>query len=172
MPTECTATTMLFAPVEGRRVAADFDGGVMTSDAGALLLGASDRAIGLVDRFASCFADTRAPELIEHQVATLVGQRVFGIALGYEDVSDHDHLRHDPVMAVLAGKLAARRSDCAPLAGKSTLNRLELSRPEPTRYHKIPHDPAAVERLFVDLFLEAHKQAPVIGRVILPEGGL
>jgi hypothetical protein len=160
MPTECTATTMLFAPVERRRVAADFDGGAMTSDAGALLLGASDRAIGLVDRFASCFADTRAPELIEHQVATLVGQRVFGIALGYEDVSDHDHLRHDPVMAVLAGKLAARRSDCAPLAGKSTLNRLELSRPEPTRYHKIPHDPAAVERLFVDLFLEAHKQAP------------
>jgi hypothetical protein len=88
-------------------------------------------------------------------VATLVGQRVFGIALGYEDVSDHDHLRHDPVMAVLAGKLAARRSDCAPLAGKSTLNRLELSRPEPTRYHKIAHDPAAVERLFVDLFVEA-----------------
>jgi Transposase DDE domain group 1 len=160
MATECTATTMLFAPVERRRVAADFDGGAMTSDAGALLLGASDRAIGLVDRFASCFADARAPELIEHQVTTLVGQRVLGIALGYEDVSDHDHLRHDPVMAVLAGKLAARRSDCAPLSGKSTLNRLELSRPEPTRYHKIAHDPAAVERLFVDLFLEAHKQAP------------
>jgi hypothetical protein len=160
MPTECSPTTMLFAPVERRRVAADFDGGAMTSDAGALLLGASDRAIGLVDRFASCFADARAPELIEHQVTRLVGQRVFGIALGYEDVSDHDHLRHDPVMAVLAGKLAARRSDCAPLAGKSTLNRLELSRPEPTRYHKIAHDPAAVERLFVDLFLEAHKQAP------------
>jgi hypothetical protein len=160
MPTECTATTMLFAPVERRRVAADFDGGAMTSDAGALLLGASDRAIGLVDRFASCFVDTRAPELIEHQVATLVGQRVFGIALGYEDVSDHDHLRHDPVMAVLAGKLMARRSDCAPLAGKSTLNRLELSRPEPTRYHKIAHDPAAVERLFVDIFMEAHKRAP------------
>jgi Transposase DDE domain group 1 len=69
-----------------------------------------------------------APELVEHRVATLVGQRVFGIALGYEDVSDHDQLRHDPVMAVLAGKLAARRSDCAPLAGKSTLDRLELSR--------------------------------------------
>ena len=159
MPTECSPTTMLFAPVERRQVAADFDGGAMTSDAGALLLGASDRAIGLVDRFASCFADARRPELIEHQVTTLVGQRVFGIALGYEDVSDHDHLRHDPVMAVLAGKLAARRSDCAPLAGKSTLNRLELSRPEPTRYHKIAHDPAAIERLFVDLFVEAHRRA-------------
>ena len=151
---------MLFAPLERRRVAADFDGGTMTSDAGALLLGASDRAIGVVDRFAACFIDARAPELIEHRVATLVGQRVFGIALGYEDLSDHDHLRHDPVMAVLAGKLAARRSDCAPLAGKSTLNRLELSRPEPTRYHKIAHDPAAIERLFVDLFMEAHKRAP------------
>ena len=160
MPTECTPTTMLFAPVERRQVAADFDGGAMTSDAGALLLGASDRAIGLVGRFASCFTDARTPELVEHQVATLVGQRVFGIALGYEDLSDHDHLRHDPVMAVLAGKLASRRSDCAPLAGKSTLNRLELSRPEPTRYHKIAHDPAAVERLLVELFLEAHRTAP------------
>src|SRR5882724_13079181 len=160
MPTECNPTTMLFAPVEGRRVTADFDGGAMTSDAGALLLGASDRAIGLVDRFASCFIDARAADLVEHRVATLVGQRVFGITLGYEDVSDHDHLRHDPVMAVLAGKLAARRSDCAPLAGKSTLNRLELSRPEPTRYHKIAHDPAAIERVFVDLFMEAHKRAP------------
>ena len=89
-----------------------------------------------------------------------MGQRVFGIALGYEDVIDHDHLRHDPVMAVLAGKLAALRSDCAPLAGKSTLNRLELSRPEPTRYHKIAHDPAAIERLFVDLFMETQKRAP------------
>jgi hypothetical protein len=160
MPTECSPTTMLFTPVEGRRVAADFAGGAITSDAGALLLGASDRAIRLVDRFASCFADARAPGLIEHEVATLVGQRVFGIALGYEDVIDHDHLRHDPVMAVLAGKLTARRSDCAPLAGKSTLNRLELSRPRPTRYHKIAHDPAAIERLLVDIFVEAHRTAP------------
>ena len=160
MPTECSATTMLFAAVERRRVVADFDGGAMTSDAGALLLGASDRAIGLVDRFACCFVDARRAELVEHEVAALVGQRVFGIALGYEDLSDHDQLRHDPMMAVLAGKLAARRSDCAPLAGKSTLNRLELSRPQPTRYHKIAHDPAAVERLFVDLFVEAHRTAP------------
>ena len=160
MQTECSADLFGFAPVDGRAVVAAFDGGTMTSDAGALLLGAADRAIGLTERLAACFTDHRAPELIEHTVATLVGQRVFGIALGYEDLSDHDHLRHDPVMAVLAGKLAARRSDCAPLAGKSTLNRLELSRPEPTRYHKIAHDPAAIERLFVDIFLEAHKRAP------------
>ncbi|GAC1346325.1 MAG: IS1380 family transposase [Bradyrhizobium sp.] len=160
MPTECSADLFGFAPVEGRRVQAAFDGGTITSDAGALLLEATDRAIGLVGRLAACFADGRRRELIEHQVATLVGQRVFGIALGYEDLNDHDHLRHDPTLAVLAGKLQARRSDCAPVAGKSTLNRLELSRPEPTRYHKIAHDGAAIERLFVALFLEAHKKAP------------
>ena len=146
MPTECNPDLFGFARVEGREVVAAFDGGAMTSDAGALLLGATDRAIRLVERFALCFQDARAAELIEHQVGTLVGQRVFGIALGYEDLNDHDELRHDPVMAVLAGKLKARRRDCAAVAGKSTLNRLELSRPEPSRYHKISHDPAAIER--------------------------
>src|SRR5258706_868394 len=110
----------------------------------------------MMERFASCFHDVRRAELIEHEVATLVGQRVFGIALGYEDLNDHDELRHDPMMAVLAGKLEARREDCAPVAGKSTLNWLELSRLEPTRYHKISHNPMAIRRLFVDLFLEAH----------------
>jgi hypothetical protein len=139
---------------------AAFDGGVITSDAGALLLGAADRAIGLVGRLAACFHDERRPELIEHEVMTLVGQRVFGLALGYEDVNDHDDLRHDPMMAVLAGKLEARREDCAPVAGKSTLNRLELSRLQPTRYHKISHNPVAIKRLFVELFLEAHERAP------------
>jgi hypothetical protein len=139
---------------------AGFDGGAITSDAGALLLGATDRAIGLVERFAGCFIDGRKPELVEHLVATLVGQRVFGIALGYEDINDHDELRHDPIMAVLAGKLEAGRKDCAPVAGKSTLNRLELSRGTATRYHKIGHDMAAIERLFVTLFLEAHKTPP------------
>jgi len=89
-----------------------------------------------------------------------VGQRVFGLALGYEDINDHDALRHDPVLAVLAGKLSARRKDCAPIAGKSTLNRLELSRPEPSRYHKIAHDGVAIEGLFVALFLEAHQRQP------------
>jgi Transposase DDE domain group 1 len=160
MPTECIADLFGFTPVEGRRVVAAFDGGRMTSDAGAMLLGATERVIDLVGRFAGCFADDRAPELIEHEVRTLVGQRVYGIALGYEDLIDHEELRHDPVMAVLAGKLAARRSDCAPLAGKSTLNRLELSRPEPTRYHKISYDGAKIESLFVDLFLEAHAAPP------------
>ena len=125
-----------------------------------MLLGATDRAIRLIDRFAACFRDARCQALIEHEVATLVGQRVYGMALGYEDLVDHDELRHDPMLAVLAGKLAGRRKDCAPLAGKSTLNRLELSRPEPSRYHKIAYDGAAIEELPVKLFLEAHQQAP------------
>ena len=160
MQADCSADLFGFAPVEGREVVAAFDGGAMTSDAGALLLGAADRAIKLVERFAECFHDVRRPELIEHEVATLVGQRVFGIALGYEDLNDHDELRHDPVMAVLAGKLEAKREDCAPVAGKSTLNRLELSRLEATRYHKISHNPIAIKRLMVDVFLEAHQRAP------------
>jgi len=161
MPTECNQDSFEFARVEGRQVVAGFDGGAVTSDAGALLLGAAERAIGLVGRLAGCFRDARKPELIEHKVATLVGQRVFALALGYEDLNDHDELRHDPVMAVLAGKLEARREDCGPVAGKSTLNRLELSKAAPSRYHKISHDPAAIESLFVDLFLEAHGgQAP------------
>ena len=165
MPTECSATQFEFAPVEGRHVVAAFDGGAITSDAGALLLGETDRAIRLTARFAGCFTDARAPELVEHAVGTLVLQRVVGIALGYEDLNDHDELRHDPVLAVLAGKLAAKRADCAPLAGKSTLNRLELSRSIPTRYHKVSHDPAAIEALFVDVFLEAHRRPP--GQIIL-----
>jgi hypothetical protein len=160
MPTQCSPDRFGFAPVAGRSVVAGFDGGRITSDAGALLLGATDRVIRLVDRFAQCFRDERDSTRIEHGVATLVGQRVFGIALGYEDLVDHDELRHDPALAVLAGKLAGRRSDCAPLAGKSTLNRLELSGPEPTRYHRVSCDGAAVERLFVSLFLEAQRTAP------------
>jgi len=160
MPTECSVERFDFGRVEGRVVDAAFDGGLVTSDAGALLLGATDRAIGLVGRFAGCFRDHRRPELIEHTVATLVGQRLFAIALGYEDLNDHDELRHDPVMAVLAGKTQAWREDCAPVAGKSTLNRLELSRTEPTRYHKIAYDGAAIERLLVDVFVEAHQRPP------------
>jgi hypothetical protein len=160
MPTQCNRDLFGFAPVEGRRVEAAFDGGDATSDAGALLLGATDRVIGLMRRFAACFADGRSPALVEHRVATMVAQRVFGIALGYEDLVDHEQLRHDPVLATLAGKLEAKRQNCAPLAGKSTLNRLEHAPLTPSRYHKIGHDGAAIERLFVDLFLEAHRTPP------------
>ena len=134
MQTECNADLFGFASIEGRKVVAAFDGGTMTSDAGAMLLGATDRQIRLIERLAGCFTDHRVAELVVHEVAGLVGQRVLGIALGYEDLIDHDQLRHDPVMAVLGGKLEARRADGAPLAGTSTLNRLERSRAEPTGY--------------------------------------
>jgi hypothetical protein len=160
MPTECNPELFDFGSVEGRRVVAGFDGGRVTSDAGALLLGATDQAIGLIERFAACFSDGRSATDVEHSVATLVGQRVFGIALGYEDLIDHDQLRHDPVLATLAGKLAARRSRCAPLAGKSTLNRLEHGAAAASRYHKIGHDGDAISRLFVDVFLDAHRRPP------------
>ena len=156
MPAECSPPAMQFARLDGRSVVADFGGGVMTTDAGALLLGATDRAIGLVDRFAACFLDGR----VVHDVATLVGQRVFGIALGYEDLIDHDALRHDPVLGVVLGRLEARRAGCAPLAGKSTLNRLEHAPSGAHRYRRIGHDAGAIETLFVDLFLDAHGQAP------------
>ncbi len=161
MPTQCSPVQLRFAPVEGRAVVAAFDGGAITSDAGVLLLGATDRAINLVERFAACFQDARDAGRVEHTVSTLVGQRVFGIALGYEDLIDHDQLRHDSVLATLAGKLQARRSDCAPLAGKSTLNRLEHApSAAPSRYRRIGHDGAAIEQLFVSLFLEAHRSPP------------
>jgi DDE family transposase len=160
MPTDCIPTLFDFAPVEGRKVVANFDGGAITSDAGGLLLGATDKVLGLTRRLAACFQDHRDPNLIEHRVETLLTQRITGIVLGYEDLSDHDQLRHDPIMAVLAGKLTASRSDCAPVAGKSTLNRLELSKAEPTRYAKIVADTAAIENLFIDLFLDAHATAP------------
>jgi hypothetical protein len=165
MPTECNRDLFGYEVVEGRQVVAAFDGGELTSDAGALLLGATDRAIGLVSRFAACFDDGRDQTQIEHTVVAMVAQRVFGIALGYEDLIDHDQLRHDPVLATLVGKLAAKRRDCAPLAGKSTLNRLEHAPVAPGRYHKIGHDAVAIEGLFVALFLEAHKTPPE--RIIL-----
>jgi hypothetical protein len=161
MQTQCNAEQLEFSCVGRRRVVAAFDGGQVTSDAGALLLMRTDRAIGLIDRLARCFIDRRSQADIEHSVRTLVAQRVLGIAAGYEDLNDHDALRSDPLWAAVIGKLEAKRAQCAPLAGKSTLNRLELSRTEgATRYHKIAHQPEALERLFVDLFLEAHRKAP------------
>ena len=159
MPTECSAKPMGFARVDGRAVVADFDGGAITSNAGGLLLGATDRAIGLVDRFAACFTDGRAAERVVHEVGTLVGQRVFGIALGYEDLIDHDRLRHDPVLGVALGRLEARHGRCAPLRqehAEPARARRGGRRPlSPDR-----HDGAAIEALFVDLFLDAHDRAP------------
>ena len=130
MPTECNPMLFDFARVEGRAVVAAFDGGRLTSDAGALLLGAADRVIGLTRRLAACFTDARNPTCVEHAVETLVMQRVVGIALGYEDLIDHDDLRHDPVMATLAGRLAARRADCAPLCSATINVKIRIALPE------------------------------------------
>jgi hypothetical protein len=148
--------------VEGKQVVAGFDGGTITSVAGALLLGQLDKGLGLIERFAACFTDRRDPRFVEHRLQTLLGQRVFGLALGYEDLNDHDELRKDPALHVLAGKLAPRlREDCQPLAGKSTLNRIEHTpKRHGAKYHKIDCDQAKVDRLLVELFLEAHERRP------------
>ena len=156
MRTHCIQDSFEFGSVERRNVVGAFDGGEITSDAGALLLGQTDNAIRLVSRLAGCFQDGRSPAFVVHQLPAMLRQRIFGIALGYEDIVDHDQLRHDPVLGVLGGSLTRKRSDCAPLAGKSTLNRLEHSAKvgcDP--YHKITYDPAAIERLFVTLMIEA-----------------
>ncbi len=162
MQTECSPKLFDFEAVERRAVVADFGGGEITSNAGALLLGQVDRGLGLMRRFAACFTDRRDARFVEHRVETLVGQRIFGLALGYEDLNDHDELRKDPTFAVLAGKLEAQlRSDCEALAGKSTLNRLEHKpKKHGNKYHKIDCDGTKVDALFVDLFLEAHERAP------------
>jgi hypothetical protein len=167
MPTHCTQDSFDFGRVEGRKVVADFGGGTITSNAGALLLAGADRAVGIIDRFAACFNDGRNPGLIEHATRTLIGQRIIGIALGHEDLVDHDDLRHDPVLAAMMGKLTPRRKECAPLAGKSTLSRLEHAPEEgetraPWRYHKISHDRAAIERTFVDIALASTNKPPPV----------
>jgi hypothetical protein len=142
-------------------VVAAFDGGAVTSDAGTVLLREADRAIGLIERVAACFIDHRDVEQVIHALPTLIGQRIVAIALGYEDVNDHDTLRFDPVLALFSDRLEAKRKDCAPLAGKSTINRLEHApRDGGERYHKIGHDAKALERVFVDVFLDAYGKPP------------
>jgi Transposase DDE domain group 1 len=166
MPTDCNATQLIFEGFEGRRVVGAFDGGAVTSNAGATLLREADRAIGLTAKVARCFRDGRAAELVVHNIETLVAQRVHAIALGYEDINDHDELRHDPVLGLLSDTLEPKRADVATLAGKSTLNRLEHGlKSGVSRYHKISVIDAAMEQVFLDLYVAAHKSAPQ--RIIL-----
>jgi hypothetical protein len=155
--TECTQSQLEFEGHFSRRVIAQFDGGQMTSDGGALLLREADRRIGLLGRLAGCFRDGRNRERVSHSIAELLAQRIYGLALGYEDLTDHDQLRHDPLMAVLSGKKKAGEE---PLAGKSTLNRLELGTGQGDRYKKIDWDQKAMDALPVTVFLEAHESAP------------
>ncbi len=166
MPTECSQDSLDFASLGSRKVTAGFDGGAITSNAGALLLREADRIAGVTRQAAACFTDGRRQDRIEHSLETLLAQRIHGIALGYEDLNDHDELRHDPVLSLVSGKAQARRSDCAVLAGKSTLNRLEHApRTDEDRYRKLSLDEGAMKKLFVNLFLESHATPPA--RIIL-----
>jgi hypothetical protein len=155
--TQCNQESFEFQAHFSREVVARFDGGTMTSDAGAVLLRETDRRLDLLPRLAACFEDRRQPWLISHTVPELVAQRVYALALGYEDLSDHDQLREDPLLAVLSGK---PRPGEEPLAGKSTLNRLELSTEEPSRYKKIHYRQEAIDELLTSLFVEAHAEPP------------
>ena len=161
MQTECIAGQLEFEGFDGRRVVAAFDGGAVTSDAGAVLLREADQAIRLIERVAACFTDHRDADQVIHALPTLIGQRIVAIALGYEDVNDHDVLRRDPVLALFSDRLEPKRKDCAPLAGKSTINRLEHApRQGGDRYHRIGHDPKALADVLVDIFLDAHAEVP------------
>jgi len=170
MGTECNPTQLEFHALGRREVVGRFDGGRITSDGGGLLLREVDQRLGLLRRLATCFTDYRNPNSVEHDVHDLVAQRVYGLALGYEDLNDHDALRSDSVLALLVGKRdlvgdkrGRERDRGYPLAGSSTLNRLELGTPDGAaddRYKKIAADPAAFDRLLVDLFLESHETPP------------
>ncbi len=170
MPTECIRESFAFHPLGRREVVGRFDGGRISSDGGALLLREVERLTGIVEGFAGCFTDHRDPDLIEHSVEELIRQRVFALALGYEDLNDHDDLRHDPLLAVLVGKKdplgrsrGRDRDKGKALAGKSTLNRLELTPVRAnakSRYKKITLNRRAVQRLFVETFLESYRRPP------------
>ncbi len=167
---QCNRESFGFHALGRRDVVARFDGGRISSDAGCLLLRETERLTGIIRQFASCFTDHRNPELIEHTVEELVAQRVYALTLGYEDLNDHDDLRHDPLLAVLVGKKdplgqtrGRKRDRGKALAGKSTLNRLELTPVRAnakSRYKKITLDRRAVQHLFTDVFIQSHQRPP------------
>ena len=167
---ECTQPSFTFANHGRRQVVARFDGGTITSDGGAVLLRQTEQRTGIVRQFADCFRDHRQPGQVEHSVRELVSQRVYGLALGYEDLNDHDQLRSDPLLALLSGKqdLEGKQRRRAqdrgnPGAGKSTLNRLEGTPADAgsqSRYKKIVLDTSAVERLLTDLYIQSQPRQP------------
>ena len=154
--TECNQGSFQFEEHFSKQVMARFDGGRQTSDAGGLLLRETDRRLKLLSRFAGCFIDGRDASRIEHRVEEMVAQRIYGLALGYEDLNDHEQLRHDPLMVMLAGKTDVESA----LAGKSTLNRLELSTKKEDRYKKILCKTEAIDQLLLDVFIESYDEAP------------
>jgi len=154
--TECTQSRLPFANHGSREVVAEFSGGRMTSDSGALLLRETDQRMKLLARFSQCFLDGRNPAWVQHPVEQMLAQRIYSLALGYEDLNDHEQLRQDPLLKLLAGKPDLNE----PLAGKSTLNRMELGDGLPNRYKKITFWREAIDDLLVEVFLEAHTAAP------------
>jgi hypothetical protein len=168
--TECKPKRLEFHALDNREIAAHFDGGDITSDAGGLLLREVEGRLGILKGFADCFTDYRKKMWVEHPVADLIAQRVYGLCLGYEDLNDHDDLRADPLLAVMVGKKDPKgehrfeaRDRGKALAGKSTLNRLERTRADAgpwERYKKIVMHPESIDQLMVDSFLDAHQKAP------------
>src|SRR5450432_1640200 len=156
--TECNQDRFEFASAHGRReIVAEFSGGTVSSDGGALLLQEADSKMNLLARFSQCFMDRRSPVLIEHSIEQMIRQRVYALALGYEDLNDHEQLRQDPLWSALAGKA---QPGSEPLAGKSTLNRMELGAGVASRYKKITFWRDSVDELLVNVFLDAHPVAP------------
>jgi Transposase DDE domain group 1 len=167
MTTDCNPQQLEFQGVNRRTVVAAFDGGTLTSDAGVLLLGEVEKRRGILRQFAACFRDQRNPAFVEHSLEELIRQRVLGLALSYEDLNDHDVLRTDPLLATVVGKADPTGNDRRqeqdrgkPLAGKSTLNRLEWGAVKQDRYRKISVDSEAVDRFLVEVFLSAHESEP------------
>lgn len=154
MSSECNPNRVHLQGPNRRQITAEFSGGSIVSDAGVLLLAEADRRSRLMERWAGCFVDHRDPRYVRHPLLSLLRQRVFGLALGYEDLNDHDELRLDPLLAALLGRAEQ------PLAGKSTLNRLELTTDGQDLYKKIAVDAEAVRRFWVDLYVATHPEAP------------
>jgi hypothetical protein len=154
--TDCTQSGFGFEACGVRKIVARFDGGTISSDGGAFLLRQTDQHLNLLPRLAECFLDGRNPEQVEHSILEMLSQRIYGLALGYEDLNDHEQLRKDPVFGILAG----RKEMHEPLAGKSTLNRMELGAGTPDRYKKITYWKDSIDELLVKMYTESHVQAP------------
>jgi hypothetical protein len=154
--TQCNQSSFGFEACGKREIVARFDGGTISSDGGAFLLRQTDQRLNLLPRLAMCFLDGRNQEQVEHSILEMLSQRIYGLALGYEDINDHEQLRTDPVFGILAG----RDELAEPLAGKSTLNRMELGTGAKDRYKKITFWKDAVDELLVKIFLESYQKAP------------
>jgi hypothetical protein len=154
--TDCTQSSFGFEACGAREIVARFDGGAISSDGGAFLLRQTDQRLNLLARLAECFLDGRNAEQVEHSILEMLSQRIYGLALGYEDLNDHEQLRKDPVFSILAGRQDLEE----PLAGKSTLNRMELGAGTKDRYKKITFWKDAIDELLVQVFLESHQKAP------------